>query len=134
MEPLRVLVVDDCEPHRYAMSRRLESMGLEVESAATGRSALEIAWLRVPDVVLLDINLPDINGLEICSKLRANQRTSNVAIIFHTATHSNERAQLEAQSRGADAFLTYPVEPDHLVSVLLGSIAKRRKKTAASGT
>ncbi len=132
MERFRILVVDDCEAHLYAISRRLEKSGFEVETAATGRDALQIASARVPDAVLLDINLPDINGLDICSKLRANEQTNNVGIIFHTATHSNERAQLEAQSRGADAFLTYPVEPNHLETVLLGTIAKRRARAAGS--
>ena len=69
--PARVLVVDDTEGNRYAVSRLLRGAGMEVVEAETGREALARLAERVPDLVVLDINLPDATGHEICRVIPA---------------------------------------------------------------
>src|SRR3954469_21510722 len=104
---MRILVVDDNETHLYALQRILEHAGHQVFTANTGTQTLELANREVPDVVLLDINLPDINGYEICSRLKSDEHTRGLAVVFHTATHATAIARNHAESVGASAFLTY---------------------------
>jgi DNA-binding response OmpR family regulator len=68
------------------MNRLLEHSGYRVSEAHTGELALDIALPDQPTVVLLDINLPDISGYEVCSRLKAESRTSRIPVIIHTAT------------------------------------------------
>src|SRR4051812_39555782 len=104
----RVLAVDDNEALCYALCRILENAGYEVLQAGTGSDALEIALREKPEVVLLDINLPGLNGYEVCSRLKADERTSRTAVIFHSATDATSSARSYAETIGASAFLTYP--------------------------
>jgi two-component system, sensor histidine kinase len=124
---MKILTVDDNEAHLYALSRILENAGHEVYSASTGSATLEIAARELPHVVLLDINLPDLSGFEVCQRLKADKRTRNVAVIFHTATHATSAARSQAETVGAISFLTYPISSDHLLSVIEGSAARSRE-------
>jgi CheY-like chemotaxis protein len=124
---MKILTVDDNEAHLYALSRILEHAGHEVFSASTGAATLEIAQRELPHVVLLDINLPDINGFEVCRRLKEDARTRRVAVIFHTATHATSGARSQAETLGASSFLTYPISSDHLLSVIEGSAARVRE-------
>src|SRR6185503_5584807 len=97
-----ILNVDDNSASRYLKSRILRAAGFEVVEAATGESALSAAAASRPDLVLLDIRLPDINGIEVCRRLRASSATQHVPIIHISATNiaaSDEASSLDA---GAD--------------------------------
>jgi len=124
----RVLAVDDNEAHCYALRRILEHAGYEVFHAGNGAEALEIALREKPEVVLLDINMPGLNGYEVCSRLKADQSTSKTAVIFHTATDATSQARSYAETVGASAFLTYPINTDHLLSVVQGAVARSKAK------
>jgi CheY-like chemotaxis protein len=69
-------------------------------------------------VVLLDINLPDISGYEVCSRLKSDETTRNIPVIFHTATDATGVAKTRAELLGATAFLTYPVQTEHLITIV----------------
>lgn len=120
-----LLCVDDNEIHCYALGRSLANLGFKVISAHNGTEALRIMSETKANVVLLDINMPDLNGFEVCRRIRANDGLDEVAIVFHTATSATESSHREALDAGADAFLTYPVAVTHLRSVIEGCIAKR---------
>jgi two-component system cell cycle response regulator len=122
----RVLAVDDNEAHCYALRRILENAGYEVLHAANGSEALEIALREKPDVVLLDINMPGLNGYEVCSRLKADERTAKTSVVFHTATDATSSARSYAETVGATAFLTYPINTDHLLSVVQGAAARSK--------
>jgi CheY-like chemotaxis protein len=113
----RILHVDDNPAHRYAVSRLLRSVGFDVQEAATGREALEMA-ARIPDLILLDMRLPDITGMEVCRKLRALKQTANIPIVHVSATYWDEEWVREAIRSGADAYIRYPVEINRLVQVI----------------
>jgi len=113
----KILAVDDYEPHRYALEHTLQKAGFEVATVGTGADTLQQAAAH-PDLILLDIGLPDINGLQVCEQLKANPDTAAIPIIFITATHDDEFFLLEAEKRGASGFLTYPLDGDTLVKVI----------------
>jgi CheY-like chemotaxis protein len=118
-----VLNVDDVESHRYSISRLLSRRGLVIIEAATGTEALEKLSAK-PDAVLLDINLPDINGFEVCRRIRAADRNSHVPVLHFTATYHDAEAASESHSAGADAFIEQPVDPDDLVITIRRFIQK----------
>src|SRR3569832_78567 len=117
---ISVLAVDDNEIHCYAMSMVLQRRGYSVCTARCGSDALELAASVRPDIVLLDVNLPDLSGFEVCRRLRKDPSTREIAVVFHTATSANEVSRTFATHAGGDAFLTYPVNQDHLHSVIQG--------------
>ena len=124
MRAMRVLAVDDNEVHCYALRKVLESSGFEVLTAHNGADALELARLNQPDVVLLDINLPDVNGYDVCSQLKHDEMTKRIPIVFHTATEPPGAAKSYAEAVGASGFLTYPIDGMQLASVIQGAAAR----------
>lgn len=121
-----ILLVDDNETHQYSLGRHLKDYGFEVVHAFNGSEALRQATLHHPDVILLDIHLPDSLGFDICEKLQKNVETTNIPVIFHSATYDTQAAKSRAMDLGAISFLTYPIDIDDLVSVIRGAIARSR--------
>jgi two-component system cell cycle response regulator DivK len=105
----RILLVDDNEMNLDMLSRRLERRGFSVVSAADGRQALTKAYEAKPDLILLDMSLPEISGFEVASMLRKNMETAETPIIALTAyaTEGDRRRALEA---GCDDYDTKPVD------------------------
>ncbi len=120
-----ILAVDDNESQCYAIGRILHHAGYNVIHAGTGTQALLLTLEHKPDALLLDINLPDVNGFEVCSRIKADPDTRHIPVIFHTASHGTATAKLQAEIAGATAFLTYPVERQHLLTVVKGTLAQR---------
>jgi CheY-like chemotaxis protein len=114
---LRILHVDDNAAHRYAISRLLRTFGFSVEEAATGLEALALAEHK-PDLILLDMRLPDISGIEVCRRLRATQHSANTPIVHVSATYWDEDWVHAALKNGADAYIRYPIEINRLVQVI----------------
>jgi two-component system KDP operon response regulator KdpE len=99
-----VLVVEDDDEAREVLLRELESRGYRTQSAADGRSALERWETSRPDIVLLDLGLPDIDGLEVIRRIRRDAMTPIVILSGRYA----EREKVEALERGADDYVTKP--------------------------
>lgn len=117
---IRVLVIDDNEAHAQGLAELLALSGFRASYSTTGKKGLELALSQSVDAVLLDLNLPDMSGYEICHRLRSEPATANVAIIFHTAADST------GVDHQGDAFLTYPVEMGHICHVIQGCVARRK--------
>ena len=113
----RILIVDDLEANRVLLQEILELDGLEVMLAQDGAEALRAISESAPDLVLLDVNMPGMDGLEVCRRLRADPETEALPIILVTAL--SERAhRLEGISAGANDYLTKPIDrPDLLLRV-----------------
>lgn len=122
MDRRTVLLVDDNHTHQYSLGKHLEESGFEVMQAGTGSEALQIAASHAPDAVLLDINLPDMTGFDVCEKLKKDPQTKSVPVIFHSATHDTQSARTRAMDLGAASFLSYPIRIEHLITVLKGAL------------
>jgi len=113
-----LLNVDDHESARYARSRILSSAGFSVHDASNGEETLALAEKHHPDLILLDVHLPDVNGIEVCRRLRQSHRDSPVMILQISASALSAAHAKEALDAGADAYLMEPVDPDVLVATV----------------
>lgn len=111
--PFTILNVDDSEAGRYSTTRILRKAGFEVCEAASGEEALELASRVEPDLVVLDINLPDMSGLEVCRRIKALFKR-NVPVLHVSATYIMSSDKL--LDSGSDGYLIQPVEPAALVA------------------
>lgn len=112
-----VLVVDDNPSKRYSTARVLRAAGFATTEAGTGAQALEMA-AEGPDAMVLDVNLPDIDGFEVCRRLRAREHTSHLPIIHLSATFIEDSDRVLGLDAGADGYLTHPIEPKVLVATV----------------
>lgn len=112
-QPPSVLVVDDMEPNRAMLSRRLEKLGFAVTCVESGPQALTRLRDWQPDIVLLDYMMPQMNGIEVLLELRAMSATRELPVIMVTARAESE-ATVEALAAGADDYVTKPIDFDVL--------------------
>ncbi|MBN2289131.1 MAG: response regulator [Candidatus Glassbacteria bacterium] len=104
----RVLVVDDEDDIRSGLVFFLRKEGYESLEARNGREAMEVITLEKPDLVLLDLMMPEVNGLELCQQLKNNEETRLLPVVMITAVHSQEE-KIKAIDAGADDFLNKPI-------------------------
>ncbi|CAN5801017.1 response regulator [soil metagenome] len=112
---VRILLVEDNETIRRAFAILLEESGYDVLQAGSGREALEVSAKRAPHLVLMDLGLPDMNGLEVTRKLKSDPSTSGIVVVAITgrALESDERACREA---GCSGYLAKPIDTQQLLS------------------
>jgi CheY-like chemotaxis protein len=129
--PPRVLVVDDDPAMRLVCSTNLQLDGYQVLEAADGQEALELALHHVPDVVLLEVSMPVLDGFGLAAALQANQRTRELPLIFLTA-EDDPLIKVKAFETGAHAVITKPFEPQSVTSFIeevVGEVVPRRHFT-----
>ncbi|MFN7139501.1 MAG: response regulator, partial [Limisphaerales bacterium] len=105
----RVLVVDDEESMLKGLVEILTSAGYEVTAAASGSRGLAEAESSRPDLILLDVQLPDIDGLEVCRRIKANSSLQHIPVIHLSARRISSDDQAEGLESGGDAYLTHPI-------------------------
>jgi PAS domain S-box-containing protein len=130
-----ILNVDDDEAGRYAVSRGLRRNGYEVLDSSTGSEALELAAGARPDLVLLDIHLPDIDGFEVCRRLKEDPATAGIPVLHLSASFRDDSSRAKGLNSGADGYLTEPVDPEVLhatVKALLRMKAAERAERMAA--
>lgn len=120
-----ILHVDDNPATRYTIGRTLVREGFKVREAATGREGLRLAK-EEPDLVILDVKLPDIDGFEVCRRIKADPKTANIPVLHLSATYVTEEAQATGLKGGADGYLVQPVDHRVLVATIQALLRLRR--------
>jgi DNA-binding response OmpR family regulator len=131
MERRTILVIDDQKDFRELVGRALERQGFDVILAADGMSGLKIAMQHSPDLIVLDLTLPDVDGLEVCKRLREDPRYQQLPILVMSARDSTPQRVLGLDT-GADDYLVKPFHAEELIARVNAIL--RRAKTPMQGT
>ncbi len=123
MNKKRILIVDDEDDLRNMLKFRLEAMNYDVSEAVDGQEGLDKARSSKPDLIILDLMLPKIDGFKVCRMLKFDEKHKNIPIIMFTARAQEKDKQI-GKEMGADAYITKPFEPD----VLLGKMKELLKQ------
>lgn len=112
-----VLIIDDEEDIRDILSYNLKKEGFKVYTASNGKDGIEIARNSQPDIVILDVMMPEMDGIEVCDVLRKDPTTKHIRICFLTA-RSEDYSQIAGLDAGADDYVSKPIKPRVLISRL----------------
>lgn len=126
-----ILHVDDNETNRYVVTRMLTKAGFSVLESATGEEGLQLALEKNPDLVILDVKLPDLSGFEVCQRLKSNPVTAFIPVLHLSATFVASQDKAQGLDSGADAYLAQPVEEIELVATIRALLRIRRAEEAA---
>ena len=129
----RILVVEDDEPLANLLKRVLEGIGHQVKVASSGAAAVREATATRPDLVILDVNLPDTSGFDVCRILRSLYHPSILPVLMFTGL-SQPIDQLRGFAHGADAYLTKPCEMSELVGTVGVLLEQRSGRTDSPGS
>ena len=113
----RILVVDDDELVRLALEELLTPEGYQIHTAPSGKEALERIAENIYDLLMLDIIMPEMDGIELCRKIRERDDYSEVPIVFLTAK-SREEDKAVGLEAGANLFLSKPISPEKLLTLI----------------
>lgn len=125
-----ILVVDDREQNRYVLTRMLQRAGYECEQACTGRDALERVR-ALPDLVILDVHLPEVAGTEVCRRIKSDPHTAHIAVLQISASFVSGEDKAKALDAGADGYLTHPIDSVVLEATVRSLLRLRKAETSA---
>jgi two-component system cell cycle response regulator DivK len=122
----RILLVEDNEMNRDMLSRRLQRRGYSVAIAEDGERGLSMACSEIPDLILMDLSLPFIDGCEVTRRLKANPRTREIPVIVLTA-HALVRDRERAFDAGCDDYDTKPVDFSRLIGKIENFLLEKKE-------
>jgi len=123
MDKKKILLVEDEKDMRYAVTIQLEASGYEVITASDGQEALDKAYKERPDLIILDLMLPKMDGYKVCRMLKFDTRYKGIPVIMFTARAQDSDKKI-GEEVGSDAYVTKPFDPD----VLLNKIRELLKR------
>ncbi|GLZ43449.1 fused response regulator/phosphatase [Actinokineospora sp. NBRC 105648] len=129
--PARILIVDDTEASRYVTGGWLRRNGHEIIEADTGAGALAAVHAAPVDLVILDVNLPDMSGFEVCEAIKSDPVTAALPVVHVSASHIEPSDRAAGLTRGADAYLSEPVDPGELLATVKAALRYYRARAAA---
>ena len=128
---MKILIVDDEKDILEFLSYNLQKEGFEIFTASNGSTALKIAKKEVPSLIILDVMMPEMDGLETCEKIREIEALDSTLILFLTA-RSEEYSELAGFSAGADDYVTKPIKPKLLISRVNALLRRSQSKKEQS--
>jgi len=123
---MKILVVDDEENIRKLVKYNLILDGFEVVLAVDGKDGLDKAFSEKPDLILLDIMMPELDGLEVCSRLKKNPETRDIPIFMLSAKGQMQDLE-DAYEMGADNYITKPFDVEKLSEIIMFKLDKMKK-------
>ena len=123
----KIFIIEDEASIIQLVQLNLEKEGFIVDTCNNGKSALKKVSSFNPDLVILDVMMPEMDGIEVCEKIREKQRYDDILILFLTA-RSEDYSELAGFSAGADDYITKPIKPRLLVSRVNAILKRKRKK------
>ena len=126
---IKILCVDDEPDILEILKYNLSNEGYNVSTAADGKSAIEIAYNISPNLIIMDVMMPNMDGIEACEKLRSDAKFNDTIIMFLTA-RGEDYSHVAAYDAGADDYVTKPVKPKVLVSKVKGLLRRLQKVIA----
>ncbi|MFB8790898.1 MAG: ATP-binding protein [Potamolinea sp.] len=126
-----ILHIDDNEANRYVVSKLLRKAGFEVQEAVTGQTGLQLVAEQPPDLIILDVKLPDIDGFEVCQQIKSNPITSSIPVLHLSAQFVKSEDKAQGLEGGADAYLAQPVESIELVATVKALLRIRKAEESA---
>jgi len=123
---MKILIVDDEKDILEFLSYNLQKEGYEIFRANNGNSALKVAKKEIPELIILDVMMPEMDGIETCEKIREIESLDSTLILFLTA-RSEEYSELAGFSAGADDYVTKPIKPKLLIS-RVNALLRRKGK------
>ena len=117
-------------PGRYARTKVLQQAGFTVREASTGKEALQLAAAHNPALILLDVNLPDMSGFEVCRLIRNDPKIRPTTVVHISATSIQPQQQVEGLDCGADSYLVEPVDPAVLIATIRAFLRAREAEDA----
>ena len=126
----KILVVDDNDALRYSIRRALQEAGYSVVEASTGADALKLA-ASMPDLITLDINLPDMDGFQVCKKLKTAPETAHIPVLHVSSTFTDSESRVHGLQGGADAYLAEPIDRAELVATVAALLRLKNAETEA---
>lgn len=127
----KILVVDDDPIMHRVLKHYLERNGYEMLSASTGLQAIEVATHELPQLIVLDVRMPEMSGLAALRQLKENKSTKGIPVIVVTV-NADRSTHMESEVSGASAFLSKPFRPSELLA-LITRLAPAEKSTPADG-
>lgn len=124
-----ILIVEDNDDNRLIYSSYLEHVGYRVFEPADGWTAIAMTHDKQPDLVLMDVSIPGIDGLEVTRRLKADAATRTIPIIALTA-HALAEDRLRALEAGCDGYLSKPIEPPAVIDEVARILGERRARRA----
>ncbi len=132
--PDSIVVVDDDEGKRYSIVKILKRANFEVRETSRGIDALQMVAEQKPDLVILDVKLPDISGFEVCRRLKMDPATASIAVLHVSTTFVGIEDKVQGLEIGADGYLTDVLEPLELIATVNALLRARRAEEAAQIT
>lgn len=131
---LTILQIDDNADNMETVGAILQRSfpGVKVLAALNGEKGLELALSGAPDMILLDIVMPGMDGFEVCRRLKADVRTKDIPVVFVTADQTDRKSRITALEAGGDGFLRKPFEVEELVAQIR-TMSKLKAGAAAEG-
>ena len=126
---IKILCVDDEPDILEILKYNLSNEGYNISTAADGKSAIEMAYNISPNLIIMDVMMPNMDGIEACEKLRSDEKFNDTIIMFLTA-RGEDYSHVAAYDAGADDYVTKPVKPKVLVSKVKGLLRRLEKVIA----